>query len=113
MKAMKKIISIVCIVMIALSSLVFTGCGKESNSVVGEWVYKLGDSEYIFKFNEDGTGSYTAWGNEAKFTYEDDGENISILYDGTTSANKYSYKVDRKKLTFTDSYGINVEYTKK
>lgn len=113
MKATKKIVSIICVMMIALSTLALTGCGKDSKSIVGQWVYKLGNSEYVYTFNDDGTGSYNAFGVEMKFTYEDDGENVSILYDGNTVASKYAYKVEGKKLTIKDSFGIDVVYTKK
>lgn len=113
MKATKKIVSVICVMMIALSALAFTGCGSKGGSIVGQWVYKLGDSEYVYTFNDDGTGSYSAWGIEAKFTYEDDGENVTILYDGTTLSQTYGYKVDGKKLTIKDSYGLDVVYNKK
>ena len=112
MKATKKIVSIICVMMIALSTLALTGCGKESNSIVGEWVYG-GSTEYVYKFNSDGTGSYGAYGIEMKFTYEDDGENVSILYDGNTMASKYAYKIEGKKLIIKDSLGNDVEYNRR
>lgn len=113
MKATKKIVSVICVMMIALSALAFTGCGKDKNSIVGEWVYKSNDSEYVYIFNEDGTGCYSAWGINTDLTYEIDGENISISYSGNAFPSKYGYKINKKELTLKDSYGIEVIYTRK
>ena len=59
------------------------------------------------------TGSYTAGGTEMKFTYEDDGEEVTITYEGNTKSSIYSYKVEDNKLIIKDSFGNEVEYLKK
>lgn len=107
---MKKKLLFVVIALIAL--VTFTGCGSnDSNSIIGSWKYESGD--YTYKFNKDKTGSYTYAGIEMDFTYEDKGNEISILYDGNTTASTYEYKIEGKKLIIKDSFGSDVVYIKK
>lgn len=109
---MKKKILFCLFALIAL--VTFVGCDKESsdsNSIVGSWKYESGD--YTYKFNADKTGSYTAYGNEMKFTYEDNGKEVSILYTGNTDASTYGYKIEGKKLIIKDSIGNDVVYIRK
>ena len=46
------------------------------------------------------------------FTYTDDGESVSILYDGNTDANVFAYTISGKTLCIEDSFGEIVEYQK-
>ena len=48
-----------------------------------------------------------------EFTYEDNGEQVEILYTGNTVAGKYKYRIEGKKLIIKDSFDNDVEYTKK
>ncbi|MBQ4031019.1 MAG: hypothetical protein II625_04620 [Bacilli bacterium] len=98
-------------VTVILFALVLVGCGKkeEKPTLIGEWDY----SGFVFKFNEDKTGSYTAGDSEMTFTYEDKGDEVSILFDGNTAASIYKYRVEKDKLYFTDSFGKEIIYTKK
>ena len=47
------------------------------------------------------------------FTYEDKETEISILYNGNTTASTLEYKIEGKKLTIKDSFGSDVVYIKK
>lgn len=82
---------------------------KVDSSIIGSWEH----SGYVYTFNKDKTGSYDANGAKMNFTYEDDGVQVSILYDGNTSASDFAYKIEGKKLIIKDSFGNDVEYTKK
>lgn len=87
-----------------------SGCGrKDTNTIVGSWDH----SGFVYTFNKDKTGSYDALGNKMSFTYEDDGKKVSILYTGNTAASSYEYKIEGKKLIIKDSFGQDVEYTRK
>ena len=98
-------------VTIILFALVLVGCGKkeEKPTLIGEWDY----SGFVFKFNEDKTGSYTAGDTEMPFTYEDDGESVKILFEGNTTPSTYKYRIEKDKLYFTDSFDKEIIYTKK
>lgn len=109
----KTILTIALIALVVVSLIVLTGCeSKSSKPIVGSWAYN-GGSDYIYTFKEDNTGSYSAYGNEREFTYEDDGSQVSILYNGDTTAGTYEYTIDGNKLIIKDSFGNDVEYVKK
>ena len=119
MKVTKKIFSFVCVVMIALSVLTLTGCGNnekksEETTIVGSWEYTgVSSSSYVYTFNEDKTGAYTVYGSEMPFTYEDNGKEITILYNGNTISNTFEYRIEGDKLIIKDSFGDDVEYKRK
>ena len=98
-----------------LNTLMLSGCGKsedsknQSNTIIGSWEH----SGYVYTLNEDKTGSYTAYGSEMKFTYEDDGKQVKILYNGNTIPGTYEYRIDGNKLIIKDSFGSDIEYIRK
>lgn len=105
---MKKI-SLLLVTVLLLGVFVLTGC-KKNNGIVGQWKHTSG---YVYTFNSDKTGSYSYGSTEMKFTYEDDGKKVSILYTGNTNASSYEYKIEGNKLIIKDSFGKDVEYTRK
>lgn len=109
---MKKKLLFCVFAFVALVTLVGCGSKDDSNSIVGTWEYET-NSQYVYKFNKDKTGSYTAYGTEMKFTYEDKGTEVSILYDGNTNASTFEYRIEKNKLIINDSFGSEVTYIKK
>ncbi len=109
----KTILSIVISLILIATAFILTGCGEKQEEskggVTGQWAY----TSYVYTFNADKTGTYDVSGKEMKFTYEDDGEKLSILYEGNTSPTVLKYRIDGDKLIITDSFGSDVEYTKK
>ena len=111
----KTLLSVWLALILMFSVLLLSGCWKnedskkQSNTIIGSWEH----SGYIYKFNEDKTGSYTAYGSEMKFTYEDDGKKVKILYNGNTIPGTYEYRIDGNKLIINDSLGNDLEYTRK
>ena len=109
------IVPIGLILMLVVSIFALSGCNKKqknnenTNPLVGSWDH----SGYIYTFNDDKTGSYTAFGNVMNFTYEDDGSKVKILYNGNTVPGTYEYKIDGNKLIIKDSFGSDVIYEKK
>ena len=95
--------------LVIVGILTLTGCNKNKNSIVGSWKH----GEYTYTFKEDKTGNYAVGNNKMEFTYEDDGKKVSILYKGNTTASSYEYNIDGNKLIIKDSFGQDVEYTKK
>lgn len=119
---MKKILSIVLVLALIVGALVtFTACGKkeekkDSNSIVGSWKYdgsEYGNYEFIYTFNEDGTGKYEAAGRTMEFTYETkDGNKLSILYKGNTASFDTEYEIKDNTLNVKDSLGNDTIYKK-
>jgi len=97
-----------------ITVITLAGCGSKNKDkgLVGSWEYKDA-SGYVYTFNEDKTGSYTAFGTEMKFTYEDKGTEVSILYDGNTMESTFEYKIEGNQLTIKDSFGNDVIYVRK
>ncbi len=98
------------IVLLCMFSFVLlTGCGKKG--LIGKWEYESGG--YVYTFNEDGTGSYSYAGVEAKFTYTTEDNKLSITYDGSTAAFETTYTIDGDVLNIKDSFGNDTIYKRK
>ena len=113
---MKKIVSILLIacMMMCLLCACGGGEGEEENapvSIVGTWEYSAMNCSYTF--NADGTGSYSFYGSEMKFTYTDDGSKVTLQYEGMDNTNEFAYTIEGKTLHIEDSYGEIVDYVKK
>ena len=78
-------------------------------SLVGTWKY--GDT-YAYTFEEGGKGNYDAGGNVMNFTYVDNGDSVTITYDGNTQGSDFKYHIDGDTLVIEDSFGEEVRYTK-
>ena len=111
---MNKVIKVFAIVMlfcVALCALV--ACGeKEVNSIVGFWKNDEAGYDFVYTFNEDGTGSYDSAGTVMPFKYTMDGEKLSITYDGDSISWDTTFKVEGDTLTVIDSAGEDVIYKK-
>lgn len=105
---MKKYLKFFVVIVFAL--FIFVGC-KSKAAIVGTWEYKGMEAAYVF--NDDKTGKYVFFGQELKFTYEDDGKVLKIKYDDADNVSEFQYTIDGKKLTIKDSLGSDVEYFKK
>ena len=127
---MKKTLTIVLVTMLLIAGLfVLTACEKKDNipaedatqgevaetsggSVVGQWKLSMYGYDYIYTFNEDGTGNYNAAGTDMPFTYKTEGDQISILYDGNTVPFDTTYSVNGTTLNVVDSLGEDTLYEK-
>ena len=120
---MKKVIF--SLIAIAVMALGFVSCGNGGDKgdgkggdaktgIVGNWYYN--DNTY-YTFNEDGTGSYTAFGTLfGNFTYTEGDGTLTLSYEGTTQPSNYNIKLEGKKLTIlegADNFGGDTEYTRK
>ena len=114
---MKRIFMLTLLVMCAGMMLIaFTACSEEKTpekvTIIGEWENK-DFAETYYTFKKDGTGSYTFIGNEMPFTYEDDGEAVTIQYETATVPNIFKYEIKGNTLKIEDSFGEMIKYTKK
>ncbi len=116
---MKKTLKITLIIAILLTAIfALAGCGAKSedqkksnvNPIVGSWKSEYGD--YVYQFNEDGTGSYNVYSTKMEFTYKTEGKNISITYNGNTIPFETEYSIDGDTLNVIDSFGNDTLYKK-
>ena len=98
---------VLCVGVIAL-----TACGeeKEPESIIGVWKHDSGN--YIYTFNEDGTGEYNVYENPMIFTYTTEGNSLSILYNGNTAPFETTYSIKGDTLNVKDSNGNDTLYKK-
>ena len=114
----KAIFSMIAVVMMAFA---FVSCGNSGNNggdkakgIVGSWYY---NDNTFYTFNEDGTGSYTAFGNLfGNFTYTESDGKLNLTYEGSTVPTVLNYKVEGKTLTILageSNIGSDTEYKRK
>lgn len=84
--------------------------GKSSKgSIIGVWVGAT-DNEFYYSFNNDKTGSFTM-GDEVKtFTYKDNGDSVTIVFDGSTKEHIFKYTVENSVLSIENDYGVTEKY---
>ena len=109
---MKKIFkSIVLVIMLlCATTFILAGCGKKEPTIVGSWKNDELGYDFIYTFNEDGTGKYDAAGTNMEFTYTTEGDKISILYTGVTVPFETEYRIDGDTLNVVDSVGNDTLY---
>ena len=82
---------------------------KAANGVTGKWKHEDG---YVYEFNADGTGSYTADGSDPmKFTYKADNGKLSITYEGSDPMD-LDYELKDNVLNVKDSLGKDTLYNR-
>lgn len=106
---MKRIISrVVLMTTVMILITLLAGCGNKKG-LVGSWEY----NSYTYNFNSDKTGNYELFGSKMEFTYEDDGKELSIFFEGDTVPMILPYRIEDNKLIITDSFDNEVTYTRK
>ena len=81
-------------------------------ALVGQWKNHSYGYDYVYTFNEDGTGKYDAAGTIMEFTCTTNGNQISILYTGNTVSFDTEYSIDGDTLNVKDSMGNDTLYEK-
>ena len=112
----KSLISIV-LVLIALLAISLVGCSKNDNNekeIVGYWKNDttLPGYEFIYTFNEDGTGNYNSAGTDMPFKYVISGKNISFFYDGVDVPFDTEFEINGNVLNVKDSNNEDVLYNR-
>lgn len=118
---MKKVI----LTLIALVTMTFgfVACGgnggnsgddaKQQAGLVGNWYY---NDNTFYTFNEDGTGSYTAFGSLfGNFTYSEADGQLTLVYEGMDPS-VFNYTLEGNVLTILageSNYGGDTPYTRK
>ena len=94
--------------------VVLVGCAntKKDKGIVGVWKNDTTYTgyEFVYTFNEDGTGKYDAAGTIMEFKYTVDGDKLSITYTGDTSSFDTTYSIKDDTLNVLDSLGNDTLY---
>ncbi len=103
--------------LVAAMCFTLVACGKESanKEIVGKWKNDttIEGYEFIYTFNEDGTGEYDAAGTIMKFTYTIDGDKISFKYtDEDMATMDTTFSIDGDVLNVRDSNNEDTLYEK-
>lgn len=113
---MKKVFKSLLVVVLLLGVFTITACGKnQAKELVGTWKNDttVEGYEFIYTFNEDGTGKYDAAGTIMNFTYKTDGNKISFKYtDEDMETLDTTFSVDGDTLNVKDSNNEDVFYKK-
>ncbi|MBR5336520.1 MAG: hypothetical protein IK152_00860 [Lachnospiraceae bacterium] len=88
------------------------GLSEEAKAVVGSWASES-LKDYIYTFNEDGTGDYAMGTSKKELTFKVADGKLEILFKGDTAPFKTPVKVEGNKLIIKDSFDKDVVYIKK
>jgi len=119
---------------LALLAGLALGCSKPTSPLVGIWTREsqdppqappakpakginlpveegkeMGMSMYLF--GKDGGGKITEKGNSRAFTWKEEGQKVTITYDGESEPVIYDYTVEEGKLTLTPGQGEAIVLT--
>lgn len=90
---------IFCLSVVLLFTITFAGCsGSGKSALVGTWVEEDNQSEVVYVFFKDGTG--TSYGDKIKWNA---GENKLLEISGSEGSDSYDYNISGKVLTLTYS----------
>ena len=84
-----------------------------SQSIVGSWSTMLYGDEYVYTFNEDGSGVYNAAGKEMKLKYSTKDGIYYETFEGSSATVEHPYRVENNQFIVQDSYGQEIVYNKK
>ncbi len=99
----KYIIGIIILLLILITILLVILLNKDN--IVGKWKLINSDYELYYIFNDDKTCSYEMIGAKLDCTYEENGEELIILYKGDTVERKFNYYLKDDKLIIVDTVG--------
>ncbi len=114
---MKKTVKQILLVLVfVVGAFAITACGSsQAKELVGTWKNDttLKGYEFIYTFNEDGTGKYDAAGTVMNFTYKIDGNKISFKFtDEDMETLDTTFSIDGDTLNVKDSNNEDVFYKK-
>ena len=109
---MKKVLILLAVVL----CFTLVGCEKANNNkeIVGQWKNnEIEGVEFVYTFNEDGTGKYEYGENVDNFKYTIDGNKISFKYtDEEMETFDTTFSIDGDTLNIKDSNNEDTLYEK-
>lgn len=82
------------------------------SKLLGKWIYEYGSWGYDFQ--TDTRGEYSVGEYSQGFTYKDNGNSLTIKYDGSDAEMTLDYRIEDngKKLVVADSIGRDTIYNR-
>lgn len=82
----------------------------KGEGIVGSWRFDDQGASLVFTFNADKTGTYDIMGQKMDFTYNDDGSDLNIKFNGDTNVTSTPYTLNGDTLTIKDASGEALVY---
>ena len=110
-------IAIITAIILIIASL--AACSGNEDRIVGTWKHQetglLGIvTETSYTFSEDGSGSVTALGVPAAFTYTLEKDELCLTFTvlGVSTTSEYTVSISGDTLKMTDKNGTSTDYTR-
>ena len=112
-KSNKKLYAIIAAAAVVVAGIIIAvvliiNAGK--SKLLGRWQYEYGSWSYNFTSNSD--GEYSVGEYSQKFTYKDNGDSVTIRYEGSDVDMTLNYRIEGDKLIVTDSFGSDTVYNR-
>ena len=83
---------------------------SKGTGIVGSFKFDDPGASLVLTFNSDKTGIYDIMGQKMNFTYNDDGSNLNIKFDGDSNVTDTPYTLNGDTLTIKDASGSDMVY---
>ena len=80
-----------------------------ARTIVGLWAGAT-DNEFYYLFNDDKTGSFALGGEIKDFTYTDNGDSVTIIFNNNTKEHVFKYSIDGDVLSIENDFGAVEKY---
>ncbi|MBE6835450.1 MAG: hypothetical protein E7515_04275 [Ruminococcaceae bacterium] len=80
-----------------------------ARTIVGLWAGAT-DNEFYYLFNDDKTGSFALGGEIKDFTYTDNGDSVTIVFNNNTKEHIFKYSIDGDVLSIENDFGAIEKY---
>lgn len=83
---------------------------NKGTGIVGSFKFDDPGASLVLTFNADKTGVYDIMGQKMNFTYNDDGSNLNMKFEGDSNVTNTPYTLNGDTLTIKDASGSDMVY---
>ncbi len=83
---------------------------SKGTGIVGSFKFDDPGASLVLTFNADKTGVYNIMGQKMNFTYNDDGSNLNMKFEGDSNVTDTPYTLNGDTLTIKDASGSDMVY---
>ena len=83
---------------------------NKGTGIVGSFKFDDPGASLVLTFNADKTGVYDIMGQKMNFTYNDDGSNLNMKFEGDSNVTDTPYTLNGDTLTIKDASGSDMVY---
>ena len=83
---------------------------SKGTGIVGSFKFDDPGASLVLTFNADKTGVYDIMGQKMNFTYNDDGSNLNMKFEGDSNVTNTPYTLNGDTLTIKDASGSDMVY---